>query len=264
MKIMNRLQRLTGILICFIVLIIPEIAQADVIWEPVDDFYLKYADACKYEGRYYSSNKEDGSVTIYKSPNSSKEVGTFNLTEGYYVSFTYADNKEISWGVLEIEGKTGWIPMSRLTLIYDNLCFKEDYQHQFLKYKGDYDDKLNNYFIIWTFPGSGVIQARFEDPITIPEITDTYTDGEDRVWGSVIYYYSARGWICLDDPANENITAFGKHTIINEKPSDIMDTDKNQFIDIGKEWILPVVLVTGVVVGTMILIRYLFKKGSSH
>lgn len=264
MKSVKKLIRMLGILYCFLIFVIPDFAQADVIWEPDDDFYKKHIKECIYEGRSYSANNEDGSITIYKSPGSKKKVGTYSVSEGYYVTFTYTDKQGVQWGVLEIEGKTGWIPMSRLTLIYDFRAFYEDYQHKFLKYKGEFDDVLENPFLLWTFPGSGVIEAEYEKPETIPVIQETYTDLEGRIWGSVHYYYGSNGWICLDDLTNEDIPAFGKHTLVEADSPDKKDIEDNVELNSRGEWILPVVLVGGLVIITAILIRVLYKKGDVH
>ncbi|MDF2804477.1 MAG: hypothetical protein K0S61_4382, partial [Anaerocolumna sp.] len=66
--------------------------------------------------------------------------------------------------------------MSRLTLIYDFQSFNEDYQDKFEKYNRDYDDILANPFLLWTFPGSGEVEARYEKPDSLPTINETYRD----------------------------------------------------------------------------------------
>lgn len=262
MRKIKWLKGLVSVIIC-VFLVFPTIALADIIWEPEDDFYEKHTNECEYQRRSYISNTVDGSVTIYKSPKSKKKVGTFSGFESYNVFYTYKDKEGVTWGLLELEGKTGWLPMDRLSLIYDNLSFDEDYRTEFKDYTGDYDDIFEGIFVLWTYPGSGVVAIKYDRKDkkfeNIPEINVTYQDDENRLWGEVSYYYGMSGWICLDDPTNEEIPAFGKHILAENTPSDkskVADYTDNS----SKDWIYPVIMVVILVAVTGIIIRVVMKN----
>lgn len=263
MNFTKKMKGFIGVILCLFLMTTPKIAFADVIWEPNDDFYLKHSDECALERRNYISNRTDGKITLYKSPLSKKKVGTYSEEE-YYVSFTFTDKNDVKWGIIEVDGKTGWIPMDQLIVVYDNQSFYEDYYNEFKNYDGTYDEVLEDSFIIWTFPGSGEIDSKFMEENKAadsrPEIQYTFTDDEGRAWGYVNYYYGSRGWICLDDPVNENIPLFGKHTLNTITPSIDANSLEQDYVS---EWIYPVVFVVAVVILTLLLIKKLYKKENS-
>lgn len=189
-------------------------ALADVIWEPNDDFYQKHYEECEYLGRSYYANGQEGFVRAFETPEAKKTVETCleNGTE-LYVSFTMEYEGE-TWGVVELgEGKTGWVLMDALMLIYDNQSFMEEHEAEFRPYDGSFEELCtseNQRVIFWSYPGSGQIRGDFETlhqnyNSLNPDVT--WTDEEGRVWGHVGYYMAARGWVCLSDPGNESIPA---------------------------------------------------------
>lgn len=187
-------------------------AFADVIWEPNDDFYQQNYEDCEYLGRSYYANGQAGFVMVFDTPVAENYVEHYleNGTE-LYVSFTMEYEGD-DWGVVELsDGRTGWVAMDALALIYDNQSFIEEHEAEFLPYDGAFEDLCtseNRRVIIWTYPGSGQINCDFESlhqdysPIQ-PDVT--WTDSEGRVWGRIGYYMAARGWVCLSDPGNENL-----------------------------------------------------------
>lgn len=187
-------------------------ASADVIWEPNDDFYQQHYEECEYLGRSYYANGQEGFIEVFKTPDAKEYVET-NLENGteLYVSFIMECNEK-TWGVIELEdGRTGWVCMDELTLIYDNQSFVEEHETEFVPYDGSFEELCtseNQRVIFWSFPGSGRISGDFEtlhqgySPL-MPDVT--WTDSEGRVWGRIGYYMAARGWVCLSDPDNENL-----------------------------------------------------------
>ena len=65
--------------------------RADVIWEPQDDFYEKHRSDCTHVGRQFIADGPDGKVILYKSPESVKEVATWENGYKVWISFTYED-----------------------------------------------------------------------------------------------------------------------------------------------------------------------------
>lgn len=199
-------------------------AAADVIWEPRgDSFYDAHADECAYEGRSYYANSPEGHCGIYSEPDGSFLADVKNGAE-LYVSFTF-DAFGTLWGVVEYdaasnpsdylscaaghESGTGWVDMSELLARYDAQSFEAEYAAEFTPYDGGFADLCaseGRRVIVWTYPGSGEMNADFDtlhqnySPL---KPSDTWTDGGGRVWGKISYYMGARGWVCLSDPGND-------------------------------------------------------------
>lgn len=88
---------------------------ADVIYEPQDDFFYQHTLEMKAlnENRYVSGKEEP--VKAYKSPSDKGVVTSFNKGDEVYVLYTYLDNNDHDWSLMETrdsEGnnKTCWIP----------------------------------------------------------------------------------------------------------------------------------------------------------
>lgn len=206
------MKRLFSMLAALWVLAIP--AMADVIWTPDDDFFNTHYEECEYLGRSYYANGQAGFVMVFETPEAGKYVEPHleNGTE-LYVSFTM-EHGGTSWGVVELEdGRTGWVAMEALALIYDNQSFMEEHEAEFRPYDGSFEALCTSEdqpVVIWSYPQSGKINCEFEQlnqnysPLQ-PEVL--WTDSEGRVWGRIGYYMAARGWACLSDPGNTEIPA---------------------------------------------------------
>lgn len=255
-------------------------ALADVIWEPNDSFYHQKSEDCVYNGRSYTVNGRNGSGTVFKEPGSKQTVAVINNGNVFYVSFTYKDNNGDNWGVVEFnpDGSgnladtdystaiTGWVPMSDLTVVYDYISFAEDHGSQFKPYTGNYDTfKSGGPVVFWSYPGSGVIaweEAAFEYDDYF-EISDTFTDDENRLWGYVGYYYGARNvWVCISDPSGDGIEKAPPSpvpeaaTALPDPELPAAGNDENDAV------LLIVVIVAAVVVITAVLIAVFWKKSA--
>lgn len=183
-----------------------KLVKADLIIEPEDSFYKKNSDQCEQVGRMFTANGSDGYVVLMKNPESSEKITTYENGTTFLVRFSFTDENDNKWGVVEVEDKSGWIRMDTLEVIYDNISFFEDHQSEFK----DYQDELDGYqvktaVLFWTYPGSGKISAIIENLDNPISISYTYSDQEGRLWGYVGYYYASEGWICMSDPENENL-----------------------------------------------------------
>ena len=68
------------------------IAFADVIWEPQTDFFKKHRDECTYvDGLKKIANGPGGSVTVWESPVSDREIDVIENGSLVYVQYTYKD-----------------------------------------------------------------------------------------------------------------------------------------------------------------------------
>jgi hypothetical protein len=255
-------------------------ALADVIWEPNDSFYQQKSEDCVYNGRSYTASGRDGSVSVFKEPGSKETAAVINNGNVFYVSFTYTDKEGAEWGVVEFNpdgsgnlteidystAVTGWIPMTDLTVVYDYISFAEDHSGELKPYTGDYDTfKAGGTVVFWSYPGSGVVawedgEFKYDEYF---EITDTYTDSEDRLWGFVGYYYGARNvWVCVSDPSGAGI----EKTPPSELPEATSASPETELPTAGNDQksavLLIAVIVAAVVIVTGVLIGVFWKKSA--
>lgn len=272
------LTRLLIILLLVILMSVP--ALADVIWEPRDSFYEKHSEDCVYLGRYYTASGKNGVVDVMKEPGSKTIVATINNGNVFYVSFTYADKDGAEWGVAELNpdgsgnlaetdystAVTGWIRMTDLTVVYDNISFTEDYGAEFEPYTGDYSEfKNGGPVVFWTYPGSGVVALEEEEfnYDAFFEISQTYTDEENRLWGYVGYYYGARDvWVCISDPSGAGIEK-APPSAPPEAATAVPVTELPATGGDDSAVLLIVVIVAAVVVVTAVLVAVFWRKSAA-
>ena len=184
-------------------------ALADIIWEPENSFYEKHRNECVYENRAYELAGYDGSVSLWSAPNGTVQQELPNGGQGT-VQFRWSGDG-VEWGylynVLENWQEGGWAPMDDLTLIYDSRQFLEDHASEILE--GDPVPVDFDSAVLYSYPGGPVSGILKEDAAYMPfsEVFSTlYTDGDGCRWGYVGYYMGHRnGWVCLDDPLNEQL-----------------------------------------------------------
>ena len=78
-----------AVVVCWILCVMP--VKADVIWEPMDDFYEEHREECRYVNRNFTANGPDGEVIVYKSPENPTVVDTWENGFSAYISFVYTD-----------------------------------------------------------------------------------------------------------------------------------------------------------------------------
>ena len=253
-------------------------ARADMIYEPVDKFFQRNKSKCEYLSRSFYANGEAGYISFRTEPGASKEVSKFRNGEDFYVMYTYVHDGE-KWGIAEFytgaeSGRlSGWVPMSDLLLIYDNIAFEDEFGKGFYQYSGDYELLFEaNELVFWTWPGSGEIAMTFdmrdgENERTWLRAADTYKDNEGREWGQIAYFYGRRNtWVCLDDPGNSKIAAFNAAPQPALYPPASVLPDDNGKSGAGTQpgglpplvfVIIPVIVVVGL---TAFLIQILYRR----
>lgn len=196
---------------------------ADMIWEPTNTFYSNHKNECTYVGRVFTANGSDGTVTVRETPDSDAEVATVQNGSTFTVTFTFKDSSGNDWGLVEfvIDGsgkphsssqqgdKIGWIPMKDLTVVYDEISFRNDHKSEFETYKGDLDSYvIKKEILVWTYPDSGNISSTIKtlDAGKL-SLSDTYTDKDGRLWGYLAYYRMTKGWICISNPEGNTPTS---------------------------------------------------------
>lgn len=261
------------IFICvMLVSILSGVALADAIWEPNDDFYMSNAEKCQLVNRDYYANGTTGYLEIFKKPGGAS-LGFVENGKLFHIQFSYESDGE-AWGSVEYkkendklfpsnydsEASAGWVNMSELILKYDYLEFENEFGSSFVPYSGDYSALKNaEKVVMWTFPGSGETIDSIEGIEDDFAVGSVYTDPSGTQWGYVGYYYGMKNfWICMDDPANENLPATITQEIALNLP--INDSKPEKSSDLTT---IVVVCVSAVVLISALLVALMRKKVKS-
>lgn len=256
-------------------------ARADAIWEPFGDFYEQHWEECEPINESYLTNGEEGFVTVYESPLSGKEVAKIKNGKAVYIGCVWNDRKGNLWGAVDLhsfkqeEGETvreevynGWAPMENFAEIYNEGDFRAEHRNEFKEYAGELDDyEIKNEIMIWTYPGSEELPStlpEYWNENEVPAYEYLYTDRDGLRWTYIGYYYGMKGWVCVDDPENENLkTSYGPGKKEQELyPVNTPDGELQMTLKNPADGSLKAVLiaVAAVVLVTVILIPVIFGK----
>lgn len=241
--------------------LMPARARADVVLELNDSFWRSNREECDYVYRSYTVNGPEGYAVLWESPVSSRQREILTNGTSVYGNWHYTDKKGETWCAVPGEGWSstgeenvrGWIKTSECLAVPDHISFQEAYGEEFTGYDPAYDGAFDGVdtVVLWTYPGSGVIEAdgidadwfrRSEDYAYV--FNTCWRDGQGRLWAFVGYCYGIRNtWICLDDPANGEL----------EMEADILPQDAVVYPPADE---LPVVHsgVTGYVIGGVLAV----------
>lgn len=214
---MKRTARLLALLL--LVLLLVPVAHADMLWTPNNSFFEKHHNDCTYLGRSYYANGAEGFVTLWDAPDSRTHVAQYENGTTLHVYWLYED-----WGCVSVwnDGKSvdGWVPMSDLVLIYDNISFQEEFGDRIKPYNGEFADFSGeiDHINFYSYPGAP--QPGHTIDLTIsPEalehfmgtdgeqsyIAHVFTDENGLTWGFIGYWRAIRNvWFCLDEPDGDS------------------------------------------------------------
>ena len=184
-----------------LLLLLPAVALADVIVEPENSFFWNHQKECSLiEGRTYLADGPDGTLTLYDAPGS---TGAKNIPNGeaFYCEWIYTDREDTVWGFSQRHEL--WAPLGYTQVQYDHIAFREECGDQIVPNDGR-SIPDGQAIAMYAYPGAPNPFLTDMGGGLTPE--DLYVDESGRTWGSVGYYYGIRNkWVCLDDPANENL-----------------------------------------------------------
>ncbi len=191
--------------------------SADVIYEPMCDFYEAHRDECEYRDyRQYVVNTDVGHAYSYVDPE--VKTGTVGVRNGEVlaIEWVYRDKSGTEWGAYFFEGsydEIQWILMSDLTVVYDRYSFMEEHKDEIKDYEKwgeiqEYDVSDGRKITAWQYPGGGrTTELHGSDGKVYFRVEKTYTDEEGNEWGSIsVFGFQGKiGWVCLSDLYGENV-----------------------------------------------------------
>lgn len=265
---------------------------ADVIATPRGNtFFNDHVEECVYTDRNYTVND---TVTVFSSPEHKKIMGKIEAGSIININHVYTAPDGTEWGISITDGYTDgvWIPMSKLTVVYDYISFDEQYGHTFTAYDAAKYVIPEGSLCLWTYPNSGVV-ARYsnqpEDPEYIASVVEgiekVYTDEAGISWGFITYYYGVRNtWVAFADVTESLKTAvfhsrpqlIGSYELDSsvvittiatpvdiDSPSTVTQDPEILYAEQRFEWILPTVIAAVLAATAGVLIIVFIRKNKT-
>ncbi|MCL1823606.1 MAG: hypothetical protein FWG44_05330 [Oscillospiraceae bacterium] len=238
---------------------------ADVLIEPVNNFYELHKRNILRLDRAFTVNGESGYAHVKKEPGAKNDLSKIENNKTIFISYSCLYDGDF-WGYTfgYNTGHAGWIKMNQLLVLYDYIAFEEDHADEFYRYEGDYGEiKETDSAFSWAFPGADAPEWTFQDlDMNNFRVNHAYTDEYDREWGFVSYLYGSRNiWVCLSEPLNQELPAY------NAAHEPIPWVSDTAHVNIPKSAnstvILIIVLVAALVIGTGILIKVVWKPNKT-
>lgn len=248
------------IVLVLILAVLPTDAFADVIFEPWEDaFYDEHREDCEYTSRNFYAAGPEGTVTVYKSPESDRVQATIENDSIVWISHIYTSHEGVRWGYHEDwqNDIRGWVPMAYLDLIYDGISFETEFADRIKEEEGEMDDPslVDQKVYFWQYPGS---YDYVEMPVygdSAPRYYRSYTDDEGRVWVQFSYYMGLKNyWVDLNDPMNPH------EEFQNSGPVRIPSGDATAVVVPGRDNTGLIIAVATTVAVTAVLLILLKKK----
>ena len=223
---MKKMKKVKKMLVCLLAVcllsmgLLPAKVHADVLIEIDDSFWQAHQNDCDYLYRTYAVNGEQGYAVVWESPVSTRQKAVLANGTPIRSIWHYTDGKGETWcavmtGERDIRGYekvSGWLKTSDCLVNPDYISFREAHEQEFVEYDPAYDNALEGLetVVLWTYPCSGSMEAEEMDVRGVQDMRfDTcWRDSQGRMWAFVSYCYGVRNtWICLDDPANQELEA---------------------------------------------------------
>lgn len=210
---MKKIVSFFAVVICWMLCV--GTVKADVIWEPYDDiFYMANRDDCQYVNRNYTANGPENKVIVYKSPENPTVTETWENGHVVNIYYTWTDEDGIVWGMYNDweTDETGWMPMDYMDVVYDYICFEEEFGDSFVEemtaIPGEYAGKS---IFFWSYPGADIYREipMPEAETEMPQCSTIFVDEEGHKWGYFGYFRGVRNmWVCLDQPVADASTLY--------------------------------------------------------
>ncbi len=225
------------------------VVYADVIVEPQDDFYLAHSQECEYVNRVFVAAGVEDVTNVYRSPVDGRVVNSVLNGNELYV--------EWSWNDFYYLYDLGWVHNEDVSLVYDSIAFIED--HDIYIY--DEESMSIPTARLYSYPNSGdsyeLVEAA-EYMLIGDAFSSIYEDENGLRWGHITYYMQHEGWICIDDPTNENFNSGFVPT--EQSVSQLRGADAEVIPQSINLLIIATILVVIVVLVTVLMLKFVKKK----
>lgn len=257
------MKRMLYLLLCLLIMSVP--VRADVLWEPYENDYYwdNYENTATIAAKY---EVPDGmTLNVYTQPNGNV-IKTLEEGTVVYVGFSLEEGGEV-WatgyplGDFETEG---WFRLGRLQKQYSHNEFMTEFAKDITSGGEMKASEIGGSVYTWTYPGSGTSDGILEQDLLVSasdyndgmlSYSFTYTDPNGGKWGYIGYHMGHVGWMYLDDPTDPapelDLSVSVENTVTDTRPTEDSPT---------QNYILPVVLVVGLVALTAVSIIILKKK----
>lgn len=251
-------------------------ALADVIYEPINDFYSQHRSECKAEDHGYVVAAAGASAA--KKPGGKAQV-TLDAGETVWPSHVYTDGEGVRFGLVTCRDNGGWtelwVDLTGMAQLYNASDFCRDHGGQFTHPETPpVLDLTTTAARFWDYPGAAAPLTVYDTFLdTEPDdenqvvITTTFEDEQGLLWGELgdafgywIKYW--RGcWVCLSAPEADELTARETPAPAEPKPTETPSgrNDPPAEESGGFPW-LPAGLVAAVVVAAAVLLACFRRK----
>ena len=183
------MKRLSLFIIVILMLAFPLAVSADVLIEPDNSFYKRNSEQCVYLRRNFIANGANEYISVKREPGTKGEISEIKNNEIIYVEYSCLYDGDY-WGLTTYVGvpgggKTGWVKMEQLLVVYDYVSFEEDHLNEFYQYTGDFIEiKDTRAVLIWNWSGSGTGAGTIKD-VNVESffVSYAYKDEQGREWG---------------------------------------------------------------------------------
>ncbi len=222
---MKKMMRILMVVLCWMLWVLP--VSADVIWEPYnDDFYEKYRESCQLVNRNYTADGPENKVIVYKSPENPTVVTTWENGHLANIYYTWTDENGTVWGMYNDweSNENGWVPMEYMDVVYDYICFEEEFGESFVEETVAIPEEyVGTSIYFWSYPGAEAYLEMLmpETAADMPQCFKTFVDEAGRKWGYIGYFRGVRNkWVCLDEPAGDVNTLYPEETPVRTPQGD--------------------------------------------
>lgn len=195
--------------------------SADVIWEPMDDFYQAHREECTRVEYRYEAQKDTPAYITPEEPGAKDAVIPAGTV--MFINYLWQDGAwgaTSAWEIPNVPDGDCWVQLADFRRLYWKSDFLEDHRAEIRDQTGEVSAAEKSR--LWTYPGSGTSYEiggsdGFSDEIGYYQV---YTDEEGREWGRVSYYYGHRDeWICISDPQNPDLPATAPKYAAEDAPA---------------------------------------------
>lgn len=253
------MKRIALLVLALCLLLTATAAAADVLIEPENAFYRTHRNDCVHEDMraFVTSDAREVLSAPYGARLREVSPGDYLYFEWFY---TASDGSV--WGYLETWGQEGWVAMHGLQLVYDRLSFSAEHADEIVQ------NTENRPFKDWIEGDDAAIYAYplgayryvmfgFSEEWSAP--SEFYTDEQGRLWGYVGYQYGRiDGWVCLDDPLNEQLTERGEILVETNYPA---PSEQGNGVN-PLVWVIGSVVLVVAVSAVLLIVLLRKKKGT--